>query len=138
MGTLSLRILTIATAIFVLPTAVHATETYKRVAKSGVPVGIFGLGQIDPITCTTDRNAVLQPNVSRSPQHGTLETRAVKMTFNSISGPHICNGKPYEGLAIFYTSAKGYRGPDRIELQTTRIFGRMEATETLVYEIDVQ
>lgn len=132
-------ILVLAACVVLVP-SLSSAEVLKRTAKSGVAVGLSAAGKIDRMTCKTDANAVIAPNVTKQPQHGRLDQRRVTLKFQSLGGNHICNGQPYEATAVFYTSAKGYRGPDVVEISTTRLLGAgiMEVEEKLIYEIDVQ
>lgn len=115
-----------------------STETVKKQVKSGMEVAITFSGTIDPVTCTTSKTYSMMPNVTRQPLHGSLTVRKTEKPFQSIAGRHVCNGKPYMSNGLYYTSNKGFRGTDFVEVTKSEFHNRMTFEKRIAYEIDLQ
>lgn len=77
--------------------------------------------------------------VSREPEHGVVRTQWRKLKADFKYG---CKGKTMNGVAIYYTPHKGYRGKDSFKIQV-RIPGLQsgamhDASRSWSFDLDVK
>ena len=101
-----------------------ANWQYTREAESGKPKMVWNYGNWNA-KCE-ERGGVV--TVLSKPQHGTLSRqRAVQhIRSNRINPTDHCIGRDLPGLAVTYTSARGFHGTDSFVIQRTFPTGRID------------
>jgi hypothetical protein len=102
----------VATAISCAPTA--AAE--KRTVPANKTTGIGFIYHSTGIGHNCQSSGRGKFRIVNEPEHGTVRTEWRKMKGDFQGG---CKGKSMNGLAIWYTPHKGYRGKDDFTVQLT-------------------
>lgn len=105
----------IAALALLLSVAAAQAQSYK-VAASGQQLLLYQAASANP-DCTSTGNVVVR--VAAQPEHGRVSVvrSGVFPTFSMTNPRHHCNSRRVPGVKVFYTSRRGYTGPDAAALE---------------------
>jgi len=129
-------LLSIALAAILAATHVvnASAETLTAKANTVNSVGFFYFYSALGYGCNTAGKPKVR--ILREPEHGTLRTEWRQGTLGKAGG---CKGKPGKGLAVWYTPAKGYRGPDKFRfLMSVPGFGSATNSKDWGFKVTVE
>ena len=105
-------------------TASEAGYAYK-VAAAGKPLQLYWATSVNP-DCSSAGAVTMK--VVQSPSHGrvTISRTGVFPSFSAMNVRQRCNARRVAGVKAFYTSQRGYQGPDRVAIDVIFPTGRYE------------
>jgi hypothetical protein len=118
-----MRVGTIALmALMLSGVAAEARYAYK-VAAAGKPLELYWATSVNP-DCSSAGAVTVK--VVESPSHGrvTISRTGVFPTFSAANVRQRCNTRRVAGVKAFYTSQRGYQGPDRVAIDVIWPTGR--------------
>jgi len=95
----------------------------SKVAAAGKPLELYWAASVNP-DCSANGTPTIK--VTESPSHGrvTINRTGVFATFSAANVRQRCNTRRVAGVKAFYTSQRGYQGPDRVALDVIWPSGR--------------
>jgi hypothetical protein len=104
--------------------AAEARYAYK-VAAAGRPLELTWATSVNP-DCSSAGAVTMK--LVESPSHGrvTISRTGVFPNFSAANVRQRCNSRRVAGMKAFYTSQRGYQGPDRVAIDVIFPTGRYE------------
>jgi hypothetical protein len=110
------------TALMLSGVASEAGYAYK-VAAAGKPLQLYWATSVNP-DCSSAGAVTMK--VAEPPSHGrvTISRTGVFPNFSAMNVRQRCNTRRVAGVKAFYTSRRGYQGPDRVAIDVIWPTGR--------------